>query len=171
VYQTSMTDEVDFDLQSFRYVNIGRSRHRGLETGLQIESGPAAVFLNYALQDAVARTGDNAGNRLKAIPHHTISGGASAALPAHRLTLTGAVTHLGGMFLDDANTIRMPNWTRVDLQVAARVLGVEAFGEMRNVLGSRYHTTGYLDPGGSGATYLYPAAGRTFQLGVRSALR
>ena len=81
VYQMDMKDELDFDLQTLRYVNIGSSRHRGVEAGLVL-SGPAgtSLFANYTLQAARSQSGDNTGNYLKAIPRHTLSGGASVTL-------------------------------------------------------------------------------------------
>lgn len=167
-YQIRMTDEIDFDLNTFRYVNIGKSRHRGVEAGLRLSGGIGSTFLSYSLQDARAQSGDNSGNRLKAIPRHSISGGGTLELLAHRLSVSGMVAHLRGMFLDDANTTRLPNYTRVDGRVTVRVMGLEAFGEVRNLFGALYSSTGFLDPSGSGEAYLYPAAGRTFRIGVVS---
>ena len=167
-YQTSMTDEIDFDIESFRYVNIGRSRHRGVEAGLQVGAGDAAIFLNYTLQQAIGRSGENAGRRLKAIPRHTIVGGGSLGLFGHLLTLSAVATHLRDIYLDDANQIALPDYVTVDFQAAARTLGAELFLDLRNALGERYDATGYPDPSGSGDLYLYPAAGRTLQVGIRS---
>src|SRR5688572_33006375 len=42
VYQMDMKDELDFDVQSLRYVNIGRSRHRGIEAGVTLSGLGAA---------------------------------------------------------------------------------------------------------------------------------
>jgi outer membrane receptor protein involved in Fe transport len=167
-YQMRMTEEIDFDVNTFRYVNIGKSRHRGIEAGLQVSGNSFSGFLNYALQDARARSGENSGKRLKAIPRHSISGGSAIELLAQRLLVSGTVTHLQGMFLDDANTTRLEDYTRVDGRVLVRVMGLEVFADVRNLFGALYSSTGFPDPSGSGEAYLYPAAGRTVRFGVRS---
>ena len=167
-YQTAMTDEVDFQLETFRYVNIGKSRHRGLEAGLQVDGPFGSVFVAWALQDAVSRSGDHRDKRLKAIPRNTVNAGASFSLPGPG-TMTAAVllTRTGGTYLDDANTIRLPGHTRVDLRMTARAAGFILFGDVRNLFGAQYSTTGYPDPSGSGSLYLFPAAPRVVEAGVR----
>jgi len=167
VYQMDMKDELDFDLQALRYVNIGSSRHRGVEAGVVL-SGTAGVslFANYTLQAARSRSGDNTGNYLKAIPRHTLSGGVSVTLFS-RLEASTMVTTIGGAFLDDANTIALPSFTRVDARTAYPVGAVRIVVEARNLLDAKYNTTGYLDPSGTGEAYFYPAAGRTLSIGLR----
>jgi hypothetical protein len=66
VYQLDMRDELNF-LQSFRYVNIGRSRHRGFEAGL-IVSEACVGLPSITLEDVKARAGDVPGTSSKAIP-------------------------------------------------------------------------------------------------------
>jgi outer membrane receptor protein involved in Fe transport len=167
-YQIRMNDEIDFDLTTFRYLNIGKSRHRGVEAGLQLSANRASAFLNYSLQDARAQSGEHAGRRLKAIPRHSLGGGVALDLLPARLSVSGTVTHLRGMFLDDANSTTLANYTRVDGRVMSRVMGLEVYGEVRNLLDALYASTGFLDPSGSGEAYLYPAAGRTVRIGVRT---
>ena len=167
VYQMDMKDELDFDLQTLRYVNIGSSRHRGIEAGVVL-SGPAGVsiFANYALQAARSQSGDNIGKYLKAIPRHTLSGGASITLFS-RLDASAMVTTIGGAYLDDANTVTLPAFTRVDARTLYPVGAVSIVVEARNLLNAKYNTTGYLDPSGTGEAYFYPAAGRTLSVGLR----
>jgi outer membrane cobalamin receptor len=167
VYQVDMKDELDFDLQTLRYVNIGSSRHRGVEAGVVL-SGPAGVslFANYTLQAARSQSGDNSGNYLKAIPRHTLSSGVSVTLFS-RLEASTMVTTIGGAFLDDANTIALPAFTRIDARTAYPVGAVSIVVEARNLLDAKYNTTGYLDPSGTGEAYFYPAAGRMLSVGLR----
>ena len=159
-------DELDFDLQTFKYVNIAESRHRGAEAGLSFTGATVSAFASLTFQDAVARAGDNAGNQLKAIPGQLISTGVTLSPP--RLgTFTLALTRMADMFIDDANTRRIPSWTRVDAQ-ASRAFGAfdVVFGA-RNLFDTRINSTGFLDPSGSGEAYWYPAAGRVITLGIR----
>jgi outer membrane receptor protein involved in Fe transport len=167
VYQMDMKDELDFDLQTLRYVNIGSSRHRGVEVGFVL-SGPAgaSLFANYTLQAALSQSGDDIGKYLKAIPRHTLSGGAGITLFS-RLDASAMVTTIGGAYLDDANTVALPAFTRVDARTSYPVGAVHLVVEARNLFDARYSTTGYLDPSGSGAAYFYPAAGRTLSVGLR----
>lgn len=168
LYQIAMQDELDLDLQTFQYVNIAESRHRGVEAGVSFTRGPALAWASMTLQDAVARAGDNSGNRLKAIPGQMLSTGLTLS-PANIGTLSISLTRTADMFIDDANSGRIPSWTRVDAQASRRFGPVEGVVGIRNLLDERYNSTGFLDPSGSGQAYYYPAAGRVLTLGVRNA--
>ena len=168
VYQMDMRDELDFDVATLRYRNIGRSRHRGLEAGAEWSAaGRWSAFTNYTLQDVTSRAGANQGNRLKAIPRQALAGGVALSpglLPEVRLT----ASHLRDIFLDDANTRELPAWTRLDAQLTQRFADLFVMLQVRNLLGARHSTTGFPDPSGSGLMYLHPAAGRTVHLAIRS---
>jgi outer membrane receptor protein involved in Fe transport len=167
VYQLDMKDELDFDVQTLRYVNIGRSRHRGIEAGLALSGlGAASAFANYTLQAVTAKSGAFAGNSLKAIPRHVLTGGLSLA-PGSVADARLILSHSRDMYLDDANTLPLPAYTRVDAHVGYRMGGVDVFLDAINAFGARYSTTGFLDPSGSGQVYWYPSAGRVIQLGIR----
>lgn len=176
-YQIAMSDELDFDVNTFRYVNIGRSRHRGIEAGVRAEGIYAAFYSTYTLQAAVSRSGPNAGKQLKAIPRHTMSFGATAR-PLRgggrgSVEIGMLVTGSWGIYLDDGNTVALPGHTRVDLRLAVQPAasgwgaGLSLFAEVRNVLGRRFSSSGFLDPNGSGEAFLFPAAGRVIEVGVR----
>ncbi len=167
-YQMDMRDELDFDVATLRYRNIGRSRHRGVEAGAEWSAaGWWSAFTNYTLQDVTSRAGAYQGNRLKAIPRQALAGGVAMSprlLPELRLT----ATHQRDIFLDDANTRELPAWTRLDAQLTQRIGDLFVSVQVRNVLGARHSTTGFADPAGSGLMYLYPAAARTVHLAIRS---
>ena len=166
VYTMDMEDELDFDIASLRYVNIGESRHRGVEVGVRVAGlGPADVHAAYALQSATSRSGEHAGRSLRAIPRHTSSGGVFIAATS-ALGITVDATRAAGTWLDSENTVRLPPHTRVDAR-ASVALGIGSlFLEVRNALDARYSTTGFPDPSGSGTYYYYPAPGRTLGMGV-----
>ncbi|HEX6938078.1 MAG TPA: TonB-dependent receptor [Longimicrobiales bacterium] len=168
-YQMDMEDEIDFDVATLRYVNIGRSRHRGIEAGLGVrvlERGSA--FLNYTQQRAVARGGEMDGKQLKAIPRHVVTGGFSLT-PVGRLETGVLMSHTRGAYLDDANTAEIPAYTRVDARVSYPIAGgVRVYADVRNLFDAEYSTTGFPDPAGTGAAYYYPAAGRMLEIGFRS---
>jgi len=169
VYQINMTNELDFDVNTFRYVNIGQSRHRGLEAGANLDGVRASAFATYALQSATSRSGANLGNRLKAIPAHSITGGVSVRPPIRREPIEAAVLliHARSIYLDDQNSRKLPDYTRVDARVSVRLRGMSLHLDARNLFGARYSSSGFLDPSGSGEAYLYPAAGRSVEVGLR----
>lgn len=165
-YQVDMRDELDFDVQNFRYVNLGRSRHRGIEAALNLDgAGGWGAFANYTLQSAESRFGANRGNALKAIPRHTLAGGVDAPL-AYGATAGVTVTDVRGVWVDDANTLRLPAWTRVDARFTVPVRGVRVWAEAFNLLDRAYSTTGFQDSVDPTVVYYFPAAGRTLQIGV-----
>ena len=168
VYEISMRDELDFDLQTFKYINIARSRHRGFETGLTVSQGIASFHGSLTLQDVIARAGDNSGKQLKAIPGQLLSAGATVT-PRGVGTISASITRTADVFMDDANTRRFPSWTRVDAQFSRPFGSVALVLGARNLLDERYNTTGFLDASGSGQAYYYPAAGRVLTLGIRRA--
>lgn len=166
VYQIDMTDELDFDFETFRFVNIAESRHRGVEAGLSVFAGPRlSAFANYTLQHVTAQNGAFAGNFVKAIPRDFVSAGLSAA---HRSGVDGSVIVRSAqrMFLDDANTLRLPGYTTADARLGYRLAAVTLALEAFNLFDAAYSTTGFPDPAGQGVLFLYPAAGRTFRLGL-----
>jgi len=167
-YHMSMKDELDFDIATFRYVNLGRSRHRGVEAGLQLDGIRAGGFANYTLQAATSRSGEHSGKRLKAIPRQTITAGVSLR-PMPSIEAAVSATHVRNILLDDANTVRLPNYSRVDSRITWQLRRIGVLLSVRNLFGSEYSTTGYLDPSGSGEAYLYPAARRVIEIGLRGA--
>ena len=166
IYQMDMTDELDFNIETFSYVNIGKSRHRGVEGGAKLYvQDRATVFFNYTLQAVTSRFGAFEGNYVKAIPRDFVSAGLSAS---HRSGLGGSfmVNAARRIFLDDANTIRLPNYTTVEARLAYERHPFTLALDVLNVFDETYSTTGFPDPAGTGVVYFYPAAGRTLRLGL-----
>jgi outer membrane receptor protein involved in Fe transport len=168
-YRMEMRDELDFDVSTFRYVNIGRSRHRGIEASARLSAAPASLFTSYTLQDVVSSSGDNRGKALKAIPRHFLTAGMDAGR-ANGLAGSLQASHAWGIWLDDADTQRLSPYTRVDGRLSYPVHGMRVTLDAFNLLDRKYSTTGYLDPGGSGTPLYFPAAGRTLQLGIGTSL-
>jgi outer membrane receptor protein involved in Fe transport len=170
VYQMDMTNELDFSIETFRFVNIGKSRHRGVEAGLKVYlQDHTRAFFNYTLQSVTSRYGAYEGNYVKAIPRDYISAGVHTS-PVSGLGVAATVNAARRMYLDDANTVTLPDYTTVDARLSYQfplvTLALEAF----NLLDETYSTTGFPDPGGSDAVFFYPAAGRTLRLGVSISL-
>jgi outer membrane receptor protein involved in Fe transport len=168
-YRMRMKDELDFDIATLRYVNIGRSRHRGIETGLRVNNARgAAAWLNLTWHSVTAEAGEHAGNRIRAVPGTLLSGGASIA-PLRDLEAGILITHSRDTWLDSGNTVELAPFTRTDARLAYRIAGagVQLFVDVRNLLDLSYNSTGFPDPSGSGTIYYFPAAGRAIEVGVR----
>ncbi|HAY36577.1 MAG TPA: hypothetical protein DCY57_06315 [Bacteroidetes bacterium] len=165
-YRLDMKDEIDFSFDTFSNINIGESRHQGLEVGLNMaDEDLGSVFLNYTLQDVTYLIGENKGNAVKAIPLHSFSGGLQKEVGPWMASLT-----LRGnrkMYIDDANTSLMDDYAVVDARISyakdAYRLTFDAF----NLLDKSYSTTAYQDPGGSETTFLFPASLRTISVGFQ----
>ena len=135
---------------------------------LRVESPALSTSVAYSLQEAVSRSGEDAGKRLKAIPRHALTGSAALRpLPVReQLELSIALSHQSGMYFDDANTRKISGFTRVDGRLGFRLGGFGFHLSGRNLFDRRYSSSGYLDPSGSGEAYLYPAAGRVLEAGI-----
>ena len=103
-----------------RYGAYGKQRNRGIEFSLDGELTKGLYLIAGAsVNEAKFRetlNGVNEGNSLPGIPDYLVNAGLewdTAFLPG--LTLTGRVVHTGKQMADNANTLRLPEWTRVDL--------------------------------------------------------
>lgn len=168
VYRQEMRDELDFDVEQFRYVNVGRSLHKGIEIGARLESGMGSnVFATLTRQSVVARNGANAGRQLKAVPRQSITGGIAGTLPL-RLRASVNVADIRGAFIDDANTRRLPAYTRVDTRLSTSDAPVRFSLDVLNVFNRALVSTGFPDPSGTEVVYFHPAARRVLIFGVMS---
>jgi len=168
LYEQKMRDELDFDITTFRYVNIGRSRHRGAELGLSAEAaGRWFVFGNFTRQQVLASNGQFAGKQLKAIPRRVASAGFNTTLWGG-ITAGVVASSLGGAFVDDDNLVALRGYTRFDSRLGIPFGRARVTIDLLNAFDRRYDVTGFPDPAGSGAIYRYPAAGRVLVIGLES---
>jgi vitamin B12 transporter len=160
-YNTDVEDEIDFDLRTFRYANIGRSRHRGIETMLVAQpGGPLAARLTYAWTRVQPLEGEHRGNQLKNIAEHVARLGIDlrSAVDVHV-----EIERSSSRYLDDANRFPLDDATVVDLRVARAFGGITAAIEARNLFDQQYAPLGFAlaDFSGAGVPYFYPAEGRS----------
>jgi outer membrane receptor protein involved in Fe transport len=168
VYRQQMRDELDFDLAKFRYVNVSRSEHKGIELGARVNAAAgASVFATLTRQSVLATNGANAGRQLKAIPRQTFSAGVTGGPP--RLQGSVSISDMRGAFLDDANQRRLPSYTRVDARLSTTAGALRFNLDLINALDQKLVSTGFPDPSGTDLVYYLPSAGRVLQLGVGSA--
>ena len=168
VYRQTMRDELDFDVNTFRYINIGRSLHRGAELGAVFEvPGDWFAFGNFTQQQVLAENGPNDGKQLKAIPRRIASAGVNATV-WRGLTASAVATSLTGAFVDDQNLVPLGGFTRLDARVGVPFGPTRLTLDLLNAFNRRYDATAFPDPAGSSAVLRYPAAGRVFVIGLES---
>ncbi len=167
-YRTEVADEIDFDTATFRYANIGRTLHRGIEV-------TASLFDHSAVSPTVAwswtRTepleGENRGRQLKNIPEHLVRPGVSVSLPRD-LHVEALGTILAGRFLDDGNGIPLDDAAVLDLRLAKGFGRWKARLDLLNVTNRNWEEVGLALPDARGelVPYYFPAAGFTARAGV-----
>jgi outer membrane cobalamin receptor len=155
-YTTAVEDEIDFDLRTFRYGNIGRSRHRGVETMFAPPPiGPFAARLTYAWTRVEPLEGADRGRQLKNIAEHV------ARLGVDVRTLVDIhveVEHSASRWLDDANRFPLHDATVVDLRIGRALGAFTAAIDARNLFDRDYAPLGFAL---ADVPFFYPAEGRS----------
>ena len=149
-------------------MNIGSSRHRGIETGLTLD-GPESfsAFANVTLQRITSRVAEDSGHLLKAIPQRVVVTGLSHA-SVNGLVAALSLTNVGDSFLNDQNTLTLAGHTQLDARASLPIGPARLSVDVRNIFGTRYNSTGFPDPAGSKLIYYFPAAGRVLTVGFES---
>lgn len=172
LYRQALEDEIDFDIRTYRYGNILRSRHSGVEGSLRLALAPRVrVDHSTTVSKATFRSSENDGNQLKNIPETafvtSLSLGVSEAVG---LTLTHR--HTGGVWLDDENTERLEGSSLFDAAIRWGVGRLEASLSATNLFDAENDSFGYLlfDPfQGANQRMVHPGPGRS--LNIRLSVR
>ena len=147
-YVIHVDDEIDFDVRTFRYGNIGQSRHRGLETSYR----GRYASLGYTWTRVTA---EGSSHQLKNIPEHVLR----ASLDFRDVHL--GVEHSANRWLDDENRFPLDDATLVDLRVTHAFGSLTAAAEAHNLLDRRYAPLGFAL---GDVPFHYPAPGRSIAL-------
>ncbi|HYK41702.1 MAG TPA: TonB-dependent receptor [Thermoanaerobaculia bacterium] len=168
VYRTQVREEIDFDPATFRYVNIGRSLHRGVEAAARWRVLPDfEPFFSWAWTSVEALDGADAGRQLKNVPRQIIRGGAAISLPAG-VRMQAVASALAGRYLDDANRFPLRNAAIVDVRVERDFGRLTARLDLWNAGNSRAEEIGFVlsDFRGRDVPYAYPGARRSLRAGI-----
>ena len=154
------------------YRNAGRSRHRGLEVGLQaavtdyLELDGAYTLSRFTFVDDMVGGVQYAGNRLPGVPPEELTG--RATLHLRGFDTEAQVQHSARYFVNDANTASNPAYTVTDLRFTGRRnfadLGVAPFFAVENLFDKRYNSSVVINA--TGGRYYEPAPGRHYLLGL-----
>lgn len=165
-YRMRVRDEIDFDPRTFRYGNIGRSRHTGVEVDVRARLGRAvSPALTYEWTRVQPVTGADEGAQLKNIPQHVWR-------PSVRVTAPRIVnaeiryTRTAGRFLDDENLVRLEELSIVDVRLARRIGPVTVRTDFTNLTNDRFEEMGFSLTGfqAERLDYAYPGAGRSVRV-------
>lgn len=160
-YRTDVEREIDFDPATFRYLNLGSSRHRGVEAAWERSAGALRPSLQWTWTRVEPLAGENRGRQLKNIPEHRGRAALDARL-GRGFEATAAVQWIGERWLDDGHLFRLAPVAVADLAVA-RALGRGRLQvEVANLLDRRWTAVGYTLPDvfGGLVPYQFPAPGR-----------
>ena len=164
-YRMNVDDEIDFDVNTFSYANIGRSRHVGFE--LEGESRRwkrVRPSLSYALSHVVELPGDL---QLKNVPRHLLTAATDIGLP-WAIGVFARYHYTWGAFLDDANVYPIDGPSTLDLRVRRPIGRHTVFVDALNVTGNTYEEYGFTlaDFTGRSTPYAYPGAPRALRAGL-----
>ena len=168
-YLRDLEDEIDFDLATFRYGNIKRSRHESIEVLTLGHFGGVELRNALTFVRAVFRAGQYQGNQLKNLPRFSTQSALSIpVLPNVLATAVHSVTSRS--WLDDENTAQVLGVHLFD--AGLRFVGgpIEVSFRMENLFNKRGAGFGFLlfDPGSmQNALMLYPVGGRTVRFAVK----
>ncbi|MBC3435400.1 TonB-dependent receptor [Pseudomonas sp. BW16M2] len=121
-----------YDKPSNRYNDDGEQRNRGVEWTMFGEVVPSVRLLGGVTytRAVLSKTANGAmdGNTARGVPAWSANLGAEWDLPGvEGLTLTALGIHSSSQYLDSANQLKIPQWTRYDLgaRYATKVLSKE----------------------------------------------
>jgi len=147
-YWSRVRDEIDFDAATFRYQNLARSEHRGVE--LLLQSRYARVTYAWT------RVTDG-GTQLKNIPLHS----GTVLLPLPYVTLLYSWNT--GRFFDDAEQVAAPDTHAVSLRAQQRFRRARVFVDVLNLFDRRNAALGYAL---EGSGFAYPDQRRAVRVSV-----
>ncbi|HEV7920920.1 MAG TPA: TonB-dependent receptor [Thermoanaerobaculia bacterium] len=155
-YRMNVTDEIDFDPQTFTYRNISSSLHRGVEASFAMN--------NATVTYAWTHVGDP---QLKNIPEHVVQGIYQAHLP-RGLVADVIYRWMHGRWLDDEHLFAEGNVSRVDLRLARDFGPARISLDVLNATNAKYNEVGFVlaDFAGNPNALAFPAPGRAARVGV-----
>jgi outer membrane cobalamin receptor len=168
-YSMDIKNEIDFDMATFKYDNISESQHKGIEISTGIYGLNRFRYNNTInLSEVSFGTGDQKENMIKNIPKISYTNRLSIQF-RDNLNIFIAQRYFGSVFLDDANTEKLPSYSIVDCKLnflfSGYNIGLSAF----NLLDKLYFSSSYMlyDPIiQENVKFHYPGQKRNFKLSL-----
>lgn len=164
VYTMAVEDEIDFDVRTFSYANIGRSHHTGVELEAERRWRRVRPAVAYTLTRVTEPSSDV---QLKNVPRHRLSASAAVDLP-WAIHLFGRCLHSWDGYLDDANEFPLDGPATCDLRVQRPLGRHQLFLDVLNVTDNVYDEYGLTlaDGRGRAVPFAKPGAPRAVRGGV-----
>lgn len=169
IYEIKKPSQIDVNRNGLNYYTYGgEQRNRGLELTAygEIRRGLRLMTSAAYMEAILTRTADGTsqGKDARGVPESTYNLGLDWDTPwVPAFSLNGRVIHTSSMYYDNANTLRMPAWTRVDLgaRYATELAGTPVVlrASVENVSDEAYWVTdssGYVSVGAP-RTYMVSA--------------
>jgi outer membrane receptor protein involved in Fe transport len=164
-YHMDVDNEIDFDVRTFSYANIGRSTHSGFETEVDTRiANRVRPSASYALSRVVDA---DTGLQLKNVPRHAITLAADVALPWAMHSYV-RYYRAWGAFLDDEHAFALEGASTIDVRVRRALARHTIFFDALNLAGHAYEEYGYtlVDFTGGTVPYIYAGAPRALRAGI-----
>lgn len=151
LFHRDTTNLIDYDFTTFAYVNVGKTRVRGLEFELVLQPvDSVSVTGSYSYINAENRdlASPNYGNVLARRARHSVSLSADKQWDSG-LSFGATVTHNSGSFSDPANLQQLDGYVLIGLRAAYAINErLELFGRVDNLTDEEYSTVhAYGTPG------------------------
>jgi outer membrane receptor protein involved in Fe transport len=168
-----LEDEIDFDLNTFSYGNIQKSRHDGFEGAVAIYLLPKlSVSSTLNLTGVTFRSGQAVNNQLKNIPKETLTNVLNINL-TNIIQFSVSHKYIGKVFLDDENITTLSGYQTYDSRIRLNLKNLQLYFNVMNIADNKYSSSGYTlyDPGQmKNVKFLFPNQGRYIEAGVEFAL-
>lgn len=138
-FHRDTNNQIDFDLLTFTYANLARTRAEGFEVELAIKPIDAlTVTGNYSYIDAQNRAaGANFGKDLARRPHETVS--VSADYRLRDASIGATVSVVGDSYDNAANTNRLDGYVLAGVRVEVPIGDtLSLYGRIDNLFDERY---------------------------------
>ncbi|HUQ80964.1 MAG TPA: TonB-dependent receptor [Gemmatimonadaceae bacterium] len=151
--------------------NAGSTRRRGAELGLAAALGMTTVGVSYSYSDFIftdykVGANDFSDSRIPGVPNQQLQGYATWGWRGWFATLEGQTA--GGMFMDDANTLRSSSWEVANARIGGRIevgsLTLAPVFAVSNLFDRAY--AGSIVINAAAGRYFEPAPGRTVYAGM-----
>jgi len=169
VYSLDIKNEIDFDMATFKYGNIMKSQHGGVEGSFGFYmANRIRVNSTVNIMDVIFNGGEYDGNILKNIPRISYTNRFTCKLNSY-VNIVLAQRFFGEVFLDDANSTSLPAYMVFDSKLQFKLNSMKLDLNLYNLTDTFYNSSGYMlfDPFlQENVKFLYPAQGRYIEISI-----
>ncbi len=165
-FSYEIRNEIEFDFATFRYANIGKSRHRGVELSSSASlGGRLRAELGFGYNQSTYQQGEFTGNQINGVPEFTYHARVTAKI-RQPWQISGILDGRVNQYMDEANEHKLGNYSVVGVASDYALGPIRLAIAVTNLLDAENSVDGYL--GALGEKRYYPAPGRTFTASVET---